>query len=170
MTSMKQLCILFLVLSILSPSCAKFKKAPSLPRLAIGGAILSPDSFKRGQKLAIAAFKAGPDAAAAEKTDRFSQKLIEGMKDGLSSEELSFILTDDPQGADLVIEGFIQELGQSEFAADGEIWMQASGRKLFTFNVSQKINKKTDLAQTAYDAGRGLADFISNKIKERSHL
>ncbi len=140
----------------------------------ITGNIVDGSKLKIGGTLGLSMLKAGPQAEAGEQLDHLSLMLLKGIRESLESQKSKFVLVDQGQEADFILEGYIEELYKPgkfqrlmlrkrtlRFSVSGEIWAKDTGKKVLTFASSKVIkDKKANLNNDAYQMGLAIGDFI----------
>ena len=172
---------LFLFVALLVCGCASSKKdivANSLDETpVITGSVVNPSAFAKGGTLVLGVFKPGPGAAADEETDQLSLMIIKGINETLPEDNTHFtIQASDQKDPDCFLEGYIENYGkegrglhqklrkdQIFLSVDGDIWLRETGEKIFLFQTSIVINRKTQNPKTvAYQTGVAIAHFIGS--------
>ena len=156
--------------------CASSKKMIITESLdetpVITGSIVNPAVFEKGGSLILGSFKPGSNAAADDTTDHLSMMIIKGINDTLPAINNPFtIVSDDQKNTDCVLEGYIEDYSKKGNAyilsVDGEIWLKATGEKIFLFQTSAIIKIKTQNPNTiAYEIGIAVAHYIGSQVKE----
>ena len=116
---------------------------------SVTGSVVDEAVLFKGGKLALSAFKPGPGAEAGDQTDKISAMLLRGITQALSTRPLPLAIIEG-EGADFVLDGYIEDLAQSGrfsrlvlrqkkagLSVDGEIWSQASGRKVLLLGIQR---------------------------------
>jgi len=166
----------FLLIILLFSGCSSSKKtiiADSLDATpVITGSVIDAAAFQKGGTLVLGAFKPGPGAAADDETDRLSLAIVKGIKETLPDDAAHFTLVpDDQKDSDCFLDGYIEDYGRKghmvHLSVDGEIWLQSSGEKIFSFQTAIMIDLKTQNPKTiAYQIGIAIAHFIGSHMQE----
>jgi len=139
-----------------------FKRDTAVPLPEFSGNVVDAAKLKTAAKLGFSSFRAGPQAAADDQLDRLSLMLIKGIKDSLEAKKVSLATTDQEEGADVVMDGYIEEFSRKRFSVSGELWDKETGAKVLVFGASRVLRpKKDNPMDTAYEVGTVIGDYIA---------
>ena len=144
---------------------------------SVTGIVLDTAELAQGGPMALAPFKAGPQAEANEELDRLSMMILKGIKDSLDNQRTSLRVSEEDKQPRMVLEGYVQEFSRTtrlsrvlwrpdrdSIVLVGEIWLSSSGKRLLNFVARKKFNpKKERLMEVVYHMGRDIGDFIAAK-------
>jgi hypothetical protein len=175
--AMKALCCVLAV--ICCGGCfshAPVKPSPAIP-LEITGEDFDVPKLKAGGRLALAGFRAGPQAESNDLLDQISVMLQKGIQEKLKSSAVALQLTEQAADADFVLAGYVEEFYSpgrlsrlvmrkraSRLAVSGQIYLKTGGDKLLTFAASRTIKNKDKPLDRAYQMGLMIGDYILEHV------
>ena len=142
--------------------------------------VLRPDLLAKGRKLVFVPFTAGVNAEAGQRLDRLALMIVKGASDtfqGISS-PIQMIDQGDPDAADMVLEGRIEDfqtsggwkalgIGRKDgvMVLKGEVRERLTNEILVLISGRREFREAKDADAVAYDVGHGIAEQL---IQEES--